>query len=272
MAEQIGRAQGPTVVVENRPGAAEVIGTEAVARAAPDGSTLLIAAVPFVIGPQLRKVNYHPLTSFEPICHLVSSPTLIVVNSASPYRTLTDLLNAARAKPGGLSLASVGLGSQFHLGFEKLKRTAKIEMTFVPYQGMAPALNALLGEHVTSMFVTYSNVAQHLKAGRLRALAVATLTRIEALPDVPTVAESGYMDHEVDAWYGALAPGKTPNETVAQLAAWFTAAMQIPEVKAKLVGQGLDPVGRCGAEFGAFLRRQYDEYGRVIRAANIKAQ
>jgi len=272
LAEQIGRVQGPTVVVENRPGASEVIGIEAVARAAPDGNTLLIAGIPFVISPQLRKANYHPLTSFEPICHLVSSPTLIVVNSASPYRTLADLLDASRAKPSGLSLASVGTGSQFHLGFEKLKRAAKIEMTFVPYPGMAPAVNALLGGHVTAMFGTYSNVAEHVRAGKLRALAVATRTRIEPLPDVPTVAEAGYRDYEVDAWYGAFAPEKTPKETVSQLAGWFTTATQVPEVRAKLAIQGLHPVGQCGAEFGAYLRKQYDEYGRIIRETNIKAE
>src|SRR5262245_33175781 len=180
LAEQIGSAHGLTVVVENRPGAAEVIGTEAVARAAPDGNTLLVAGAPFVTNPQLRKVNYHPLTSFEPICHLASSPTLVVVNSASSYRTLADLLDAALAKPGNLTVASLGPGSQFHVAFENLKRTAKIQMTFVPYPGMAPALNALLGEHVTSMLVTYSNVAEHLKAGKLRALAVTTRTRIGA--------------------------------------------------------------------------------------------
>jgi tripartite-type tricarboxylate transporter receptor subunit TctC len=270
--EQIGRTQGLAVVVENRPGANEAVGTEAVARAAPDGSTLLMAAIPFVIAPQLRKVNYHPLTSFEPICHLVSSPTLIVVNSASPYRTLTDLIDAARAKPGGLTLASVGPGSQFHLGFEKLKRAAKIEMTFVPYAGMAPAVNALLGEHVNAMFSTYVNVAEHIKAGKMRALAVTTPKRTEMLPDVPTIAEFGYKDHEVDAWYASFAPEKTPKETIIQLVGWFTAATQIPEVRAKLAIQGLYPVGTCGAEFGDYLRKQYEEYGRVIREANIKAQ
>jgi len=272
LGEQIGRAQGPTVVVENRPGASEVIGIEAVARATPDGTTLLMAAIPFVINPQLRKANYHPLTSFEPICHLVSAPTLIVVNSASPYRTLADLLDAARVKPGALTLASVGPGSQFQFGFEKLKRSAKIEMNFVPYPGMAPAVNALLGGHVTSMFSSYSSVAEHLKAGKLRALAVTTRTRIEPLPDVPTVAEAGYKDHEVDAWYATFAPAKTPKETITQIAGWFTAALHAPEVKSKLVAQGLYPVGTCGAEFGAYLRKQYDEYGRIIREANIKGE
>jgi tripartite-type tricarboxylate transporter receptor subunit TctC len=272
LAEEIGRTQGPTIVVENRPGAGEVIGTEAVARSAPDGNTLLIAANPFVINPQLRKVSYDPLLSFEPVCELANAPTFIVVNSTSPYRTLGDLIDAARLRPGELTLASNGPGSPFHIGLEMLKRAANVDITFVPYPGNAPAVNALLGEHVTSMFGTYSNVAEHLKAGKLRALATAARTRAEALPEVPTVIESGYKDYEVDAWFGAFAPAKTPKETVAQLAGWFTAAMRAPSVKAKLVVQGLYPVGMCGADFGAFLRKQYDDYGRAIREANIKAE
>jgi tripartite-type tricarboxylate transporter receptor subunit TctC len=272
LGEQISRTQGLTVLVENRPGASGVIGTEAVARAAPDGNTLLIAANPFVINPQMRKVNYHPLTSFEPICYLTSTPTVIVVNSASRYRTLVDLLDTARARPGQLTLASIGPGSPYHLSFEILKRAAKVDMTFVPYPGNAPAVNALLGDHVTSMFGTYPDVAEQLKAGNLRALAVASPSRIEALPDVPTVAESGYKDYEIEVWFGLVAPAKTPKSTVSQLAGWFTAAMEIPEVKAKLGIQGLYPVGICGADFGAFLHKQYDEYGVIIREANIKAE
>ena len=272
LAEQVGRAGGPTLVIENRPGAGGVIGTELVARAAPDGNTLLVVSTPFAIDPLLRKVNYDPLTSFEPICYLVNAPTIIVVNSASPYRTLADLMNAARARPGELTLASIGPGSTFHLGFEMLKRAAKVDMTFVPYPGNAPALNAVLGQQVTSMFGTYSNVAQYLKAGTLRALAVATSTRVEPLPDVPTLAQLGYTDVEADAWFGAFAPAKTPAATISQIEGWFTAAMRAPEAKAKLVGLGLYPVGSCGADFAGFLRKQYDINGRIIREANVKPE
>jgi tripartite-type tricarboxylate transporter receptor subunit TctC len=134
------------------------------------------------------------------------------------------------------------------------------------------AVTALLGEHVTSAFVAYFDAAEQVKAGKLRALAVASQTRIPALPDVPTVAEAGYQDVEVEGWGGLVAPAKTPKETISQLAGWFTAAMQVPEVKAKIATQEVYPVGICGAEFGAFLRKQYDDYGRVIREANIKAE
>ena len=143
-------------------------------------------------------------------------------------------------------------------------------MTFVSYPGGAPAINALLGEHVTSALASYSSLAEHLRSAKLRALAVATKTRIEPLPYVPTVAESGYNDYQLDFWLGLVAPARTTNETTSQLAGWFTAAVQAPQVKAKLAAQGLYPAFTCGANFTAFLRMQYDDFGRVIQETNIK--
>jgi tripartite-type tricarboxylate transporter receptor subunit TctC len=272
LADQISRTQGPTTLIENRPGAGTVVGTEAASRASPDGNTLMVSANPFLINPLLRKLNYDPLTSFEPICSLARTPTVIVVNAASPYRTLADLLNAARARPGDLTVAGLGPGSATQIAFEMLKREAKIDMTFVSYPGASPAVNALLGGHVTSMFGNYTDAAEQLKAGKLHALATAARTRIETLPEVPTVAESGYSDYAVDIWFGVFAPAKTPKETLSRLAGWFTAALQVPEIKAKLGLQGLFPVGICGTDFGSFLRKQFDDYGRVIREANIKPE
>jgi tripartite-type tricarboxylate transporter receptor subunit TctC len=272
LADQIGRAQGQTMVVENRPGASNTIGTEAASRAAPDGNTLLITTPEFVINAHLKKLNYDPLTSFEPICYLVRSPQLLVVNSASPYRTLGELFSAARAKPGELSLASAGPASSPHIAFEKLKRAANVNMNYIPYQGSTPAVNALLGGHLTSVLASYPNVAELVRTGKLRALATASATRIEQMPDVPTIAESGFKDFEADIWFGAVAPAKTPKEALGQLAGWFTAALSVPDVKSKLAAQGLFAVGTCGAEFGAFTRKQYEDYGSAIREANIKAQ
>jgi tripartite-type tricarboxylate transporter receptor subunit TctC len=272
LAEQIGRTQGLTIIIESRPGAGGRIATEAVSRLAPDGTTLLMTYPAFVIDPHVRKVNYEPLTGFEPICDLVEAPNVIVVNGGSPYRTLAELMNAARSKPGDLTMASIGPASNQHIAIETAMRAAKISLTYVPYPGSAPAVNALLGEHVTSLYAAYANVAEQISAGKLRALAAATQKRIEALPNVPTVAESGYKDFELENWFGVVAPAKTPKETVSQFAGWFTAAMQVPEVKAKLAIQGLYPVAICGADFGSLLRKQYDEYGRVIREANIKGE
>ena len=214
LVEQVNRT-GPRMVIENRPGAGTVIGTEAASRAAPDGNTLLITNPGFVISSQLRKLSYNPLTSFEPICHLVQYPSAIVVNAASPYRTLTDLVNAARKRPGELTMANF-VGTSTHLGFEVLKRKANVDMTFVPYPGAGSAVNALLGEHVTSAFVVAATVSEHLKAGTLRALAATS--HIESFPDVPTIVASGYADYEMDGWIGLLAPGKTPKETLSQIA------------------------------------------------------
>jgi len=269
LADHIVRAHGPAMVVENRPGGSTVIGTEAVARAAPDGNTLLIAGTGFVINPHLRKVNYNPLTSFEPICHLVNLPTVIAVKSSSPYATLADLLDTARTKPGQLTLASIGPASTAHIAFEMLKRAAIADMTFVPFPGTAPALNALLGDHVTAFFGNYAEVAAHLKVGTLRALASASPTRIEPLPELPTLTDLGYRIALGEVWYGLLAPAKTPKETLSRLAGWFTAALQAGDVKAKLVSNGTYPAVTCGADYGAYLRNQSDEYGRAIRDANI---
>ncbi|HEX4828886.1 MAG TPA: tripartite tricarboxylate transporter substrate binding protein [Xanthobacteraceae bacterium] len=271
LGEQISRTEGVTLLTENRPGASAVIGTEAVSRAAPDGSTLLITSTAFLIAPHLRKLNYDPLTSFEPICQLVSTPIIVVVNSESPYRTFADWLNAARAKPGSLTLASIPAGLS-RIAFEMLKRAANVDIAFIPYAGDAPAVNALLGGHVTAVFLPYSGVAAQLKAGTLRALATSSRTRIEPLPEVPTVAESGYQGYEVDLWWGIFAPAKTPKGTVSQLAEWFTAALQAPDMKPKLAAAGFYPAGVCGTEFAAYLARQSEEYGRVIREANIKAE
>jgi tripartite-type tricarboxylate transporter receptor subunit TctC len=272
LAEQIGRTQGLTMVVENRPGAGTAIGTNAVSRAAPDGNTLLILGDNFVLTPQLRKLSYDPLTSFEPICELVSVPLVIAVNSASSYRNFSDLISAARAKPGELTMASNGPATSYHIAFETLKRAAKVDMTFVPYPGTTPAITALLGNHVMSYIGSYAAVMEQLKAGTLRALATPSRMRIEPLPDVATVAESGYQGYEAISWIGVLAPAKTPKETITQLASWFTAAIQVPEVRAKLVVQGLYPAVTCGADFAALLRKEYDKFGRAIRESNIRAE
>lgn len=272
LADQVARMQGPTFVIDNRPGASGGIGTEAVARAAPDGRTLLVTSNAFLIDPHLRKVNYDPTTSFEPICYLAYTPMLILTNAESPYRTLADLMEDARARPGQLTLAGTGPATSVQIAFEKLKRVANAEMIFIPYPGAAPAANALLGAHVTSALVPHVVVGEHLKAGKLRALAVASRQRIEPLPDLPTVAEAGYQGVEAELWNGLVAPAKTPGEALSPLVDWFTAALRLPEIKAKLIAQGQFPVGICGNEFAALIRAQYDENGRLIREANMKAE
>ena len=272
MGDQIARMQGVTVVIENRPGASGMIGTEAVSRAAPDGNTLLVTANTYLIDAQTRKASYHPVESFEPVCYLVDSPALFVVNAASPYKSLADLLSDARAKPGALSMASVGPGTTFQMGFATMTRAAGVTMTYVPYAGSAPALNAVLGEHVTSAFAGYAVVAEQVKAGKLRALGTATLKRIEPMSELPTFDEQGFKGLAVDNWFGVIAPAKTPSDKLAELSAWFSAAMAVPEVKVKFAQQGLYPGTLCGPAFGALLRKSYDEYGQALREAGIKTE
>jgi tripartite-type tricarboxylate transporter receptor subunit TctC len=269
LANEINRTHSETIIIENRPGASSDVGTEIVARATPDGKTLLVNGNPLVINPNLHRRNYDPLKSFEPICYLTTTPTLIVVNGGSPYRTLADLFDAARTKSGNLTLAGIGPASATHIAFESLKRLAKIDMTFVPFAGTAPAVNALLGSHVTAFFGNYSDVAAQLRSGGFRALAVASRERIAALPAVPTVIESGYAGYEVDIWLGAFAPANTSKETLSRLTDGFTAALRTGDIRTKLVEQGLYPSDLCGADFAAFVRAQYGEYGRAIRQMNF---
>jgi tripartite-type tricarboxylate transporter receptor subunit TctC len=269
MAEQIGRAQGPTVVVENRPGAGTVIGTEAVERAEPDGHTVLLVANSFVVNPALKRASYDPTRSFDPVCYLAATPMVLVVLGSSPYRTLDDLIAAARAKPGELAFASGGPGSSLHVAIEVLKRAANINVTYVPYGGTAPAVNALMGNHVAAVWADYPTVVSQLDSGTLRGLVTTSRARVEALPNVPTLGETGISNYEADIFYGIVAPAKTPPEALTQLSGWFSSAVKAPDMKPKLAQQGLFPVGTCGAEFGAYLRRQGEEYSRIIREANI---
>ena len=272
VAEKWSQAHGVATVIENRPGAATVLGVEATSRAAPDGNTVGIVANSFIIHPNFKKLSYDPLTSFEPVCLLANSPQVIVVNSASPYKTLKEWLDAARAKPGELSHASVGPASPQHIAFEQLKLMAKVNITFVPFNGNTPALNALLGGHVGSVMSNYSEAAELVSSGKLRALAVASDKRVEGWPNVPTAAEQGFKDYSVEAWYGLVVPAKTPKDRIAELSKWCAEAMAAPELKPKWALQGLTPVGSSSQEFAAHLRKQSDEYARVIGEANIKGE
>jgi tripartite-type tricarboxylate transporter receptor subunit TctC len=272
LGEQINKAHGHTMLVENRPGAGASIAYEAVARAAPDGNTVVIAANSVVINPILKKTNYDPLSSFEAICYLVRSPLVFVVNSVSPHRTLGDLIAAAKAKPGEVNLASVGPATTQHIGIEQFQRVAAINVTYIPYAGGAAAINALLGQHVTAVLANYSEVFEQLNVGKLRALATASRTRIAPLPNVPTVAESGYADYDTEVWFGVLAPAKTPKQATTELAGWFAAAVKDPTVEPRLVALGLYPTGLCGTDFTTHIKKQSEDYGNIIRDAKIKME
>jgi tripartite-type tricarboxylate transporter receptor subunit TctC len=173
---------------------------------------------------------------------------------------------------GELTMAAVGPATSFHVAIEVFKRAAHADISYIPYPGGAPAVTALLGGHVTSVFANYIEVSEHLRSGKLRALATGSPTRLEMLPDLPTIAESGYKDFRLENWLSVVAPAKTPQKTIAQLIGFYRAALQAPQVKAKLATQALLPVATCGKDFGDFIRAQYDEYGRAIPDLNIKAE
>ena len=271
LAELIGQAQGTTFVIENRPGAGTMIGTEAVARASPDGNTLLMVPNSFLVAPQLHKAHYDAIASFEPICSLVTTPTVLAVNKSSPYRTFGDLVAAVHAEPGKLTVGS-GSGAALQLNFEMLQQATHIRTTFVGYSGTVPAVIAALGGHVDAVFSDFPTAWPQIKSGALRALATGARTRLPSLPDVPTIDESGYKGYEAEIWYGLFAPARTPPEVTARFAQWFAAAVQDAGIKAKLAAQGLRPVGTCGSEFREQVRMQYETFGRVIREAGIKAE
>ena len=272
LADHMGRAQNIKVVVENRPGASNTIGTEVASRAEPDGNTLLISTPEFVINAHLRKLNYDPLTSFRPVCYLARSPQVFVVNTLSPYRTLKDLLDAARAKPGEVTFASAGPASSTRFAIETLKRLANVKINYIPYQGSQHAVNAVLTGQVTSALASYPNVVGLLKDNQLRALAVTSPVRVSEIPDVPTVAESGFDDYESDIWFGVVVPAGTPEQVVAELAGWFTDAVSAPELKPKFAALGLFATGICGSKFSSFISGEYEKYGRAIRETIFMAR
>jgi tripartite-type tricarboxylate transporter receptor subunit TctC len=271
LGEEIGRAQDATVVVENRPGAGSIIASELVARAVPDGNTLLIISTSFVTNPHLHKVTYDPL-AFAPICQPASAPSVLAVAANSPYKSLSDLLDAARKNPGKVTVAGPGPGTTFHIGIETFKRAANINVTFVPYPATPPALNALLGGHVDVAFSDVASMSGQLKARTIRPLATAFASRIPSLPDVPTLGESGFKGFNIETWFGVMAPPKTPDKTAAELVSWFTEALRSDAVKQKFAGMGFGAGGRCGADLGSFLRQSYQSIGQAVRDANMKVE
>jgi tripartite-type tricarboxylate transporter receptor subunit TctC len=272
LADEIGKKHGASIIVENRPGGAGIVAVQAVAHAIPDGNTILVHSPALVITPQVHKAAYDPFELFAPLCDLVTSPVILAVNAASPYHSLAELIDAARVKPGQLTIASVGPATPIHIGVEMLKRAAHVDMIYVPFKGDSPAVTALLGDQVTAMLGNFASLSAQISAGQVRALAVGSAMRLRALAEVPTIAESGYSNYQVDVWFGATAPAGTPTEKREKLDSWFTEALQVSEVKMKLEKQELYSVAMCGADYATFLHNQYDALGRVIDEAHITEQ
>jgi tripartite-type tricarboxylate transporter receptor subunit TctC len=270
MAEEIGAQKGPSFVVENRPGGGMVIGTEVVARADPDGNTVLLVGNAFVVNAAMKRGNYDVARSFEPVCYLAATPIVFVVQGTAPYRTLAELVAAAKDKSGSVTFASGGPATSLHIAIEVLKRATGIDVNYVPYGGTLPAINALLGGHVQAVAADYPTVVAQLKAGTVRGLATTSEQRVAALPDVPTLDETGLAKYDSEIFYGVVAPAKTPGPALKQLTDAFLAALKAPAMRPKLAQQGLFPVGSCGAPFGEFLRGQVADYERIIKDAHIQ--
>ena len=269
LAEQIGVQHGPNMIVENRPGGGMVIGTEAAARAEPDGNTVLLVGNAFVVNAAMKRGNYDVSKSFEPICYLAATPMLFVVQGSAPYRSIGDLVAAAKEKPGQITFASGGPATSLHIAIEVLRRATGIDINYVPYGGSAPAISALMGGHVQAVAADYPTIIAQLKAGTLRALMTTSSKRVDALPDVPTMTETGIAKYEAEIFYGVVAPARTPAKTLKELEGLFLAAMKAPEMQPKFAQQGLFAINSCGAPFGDFLRESVADYERIIKDANI---
>ena len=272
IADQMSQGLGQPVIVDNRPGGSTVIGNEIVARSAPDGHTLLVTFPSFLISSMLRKVPYDPLKDFKAVSQVISVPMGIAVSIALPVKSFDELLALAKAKPGSIAYGTPGTGTTQHIAVEMLKQRAGVDFTHAPFQGEAPALNAVAGGHVPMALVNASAIAPFAKAGKVRALVVTTRDRADVLPDVPTYREVGFADLEVTNWAGIVVPAQTPAPVIARLNAEIVKALRNPEVQDKLKTLGMQPAPGTPEQFGAFLQSEAARYAKVVREAGIKAE
>ena len=259
------------MVVENRAGAAGVIGSEVVARAAPDGATFLVNASIHLIIPHLNpSMPFDAVADFTPVTNIATVPLVAVVNPALPVRTIPELIAYLKANPGRVSYASSGNGSALHLAGEMFKLMTGTEMVHVPYRGAGPAVQDLIAGTIQLMFDSIPSSAAAVRSGLLRPLAVTTTQRTAAYPDLPTVAEAGLPGFEIATWYAIWGPPRLPPAIALRLQGAVAAAVQAPEVRERLAALGADPVADSPAEFAAFCRREYDRWGRLVRDAKVR--
>jgi tripartite-type tricarboxylate transporter receptor subunit TctC len=272
LGKDLSDALGQPVVIENKPGAGGNIGSEYVAKAAPDGYTILGGTISsHSINPSVYpKMPYDAVKSFEPVIMIGRSPLVLVVGAGTPYKTFNDLVSAAKAKPGGLTYATAGNGTSPHLAAELLKGLTKIDISHVPYKGSGPALNDVLAGHVPMMFDTTLVVGQQVKAGKLRALMVAAPKRLEGLPDVPTAAEVGVKGFEVSSWQAIFAPAGTPKPIVQRLNSEIARILKSPEVKARLDTLAVEPDGGPPDSLANFQKAEIARWAKVVKEAGIK--
>lgn len=271
---RLGEYLGQQIVIENRGGATGNIGAEFVARAAPDGYTILMGqASNMTINVSLMsRMPFDPIKDFAPVTLVATTPNLLVVHPSFPARTIKDLVALAKAKPGAVNYASSGSGSAGHLAGELFKRVAKIDMVHIPYKGAAPALTDVVAGQAHLYFTSPISATPLVKGGRLRMVAVTSLERSPSLPDIPTVAESGYPDFEVTSWWGILTPAAVSKEIITRLHADILKVLAMPETKTKFADQGADVASNTPAEFSTYIKSEIAKWGKLIKELGVKSE
>ena len=272
LAEKLAANLGQPVVTENRGGAGGNVGAEAAARSAPDGYTIVLVAPSLAISPTLySRLNYDPVRDFAPISLVATVPNIMITQPSVPAQTLPEFIAYARSRPGALNFGSGGAGTSNHLAGERFNLVAGTKLVHIPYKGVNLAMQDVLSGNVHLVFIGIPAAAPHIKAGKLRALAVVAPQRSSALPEVPTVAEAGLRDFDVTTWYGVLAPAGTPRPIIARLNSELVKVVHSPEVKERLAATGTDPLTSTPEEFAAYIQREIAKWGDVIRKAGVKA-
>ena len=274
VAERLHESLGQPVVVENRPGAAGNIGAAAVANSKPDGYTLLMSGSPtHSVGPHLfKRLAYDPMRDVPPVAMIAASPNLLVVNSSLPVKSLKDLVQLAREKPGQLTYSSAGIGTSGHLAAELLKKAAGVDARHVPFKSGSEAVTSVIAGQIDFMFFTVPALLPQVEAGKLRALAITSLTRSQLVPDLPTVAESGYPGFEALGWYGVFAPRHTPTQITERLSGAIAKVLNSPELQQKLPKLGVESKYLAAAQLTEFIKTDSANWGALIKAAGIAAK
>jgi len=265
MAQRFTESWSQTVIVSNRAGGASTIATAAVAKSPPDGHTLLVTTLAFSVNPALQKLPYDPIKDFAPITELASLPMVLVVHPSLPVANLKEFVAYTKAGPVGLDFASSGAGTSTHLAAEMFKSMAGSKLVHVPFKGNAEVMNALLGGHVKIYFSLVPTVLQHIKNGTLRALAVTTDKRLAYLPDLPTIAESGFPGYEINSWQGVFAPAGTPQDVILKINGEIVRMLKTPEVRERMSHEGADPVGSTPEEFSRRVESELVKWSKLIK-------
>jgi tripartite-type tricarboxylate transporter receptor subunit TctC len=269
IAQRFTESWSRTVIVSNRAGGASTIGTAAVAKSPPDGHTLLITTMAFSVNPALQKLPYDPVRDFAPVTELASLPMILVVHPSLPIKSLNEFVAYTKASRDGVDFASAGAGSSTHMAAELFRSMAGGNLVHVPFKGNADVMNAMLGGHIKVYFSLVPTVLQHVQRGTLRALAVTTEKRLPYLPDLPTIAESGYPGYEVNSWQGVFAPGGTPKDVVAKINGEIARMLKSPVVRERMAREGADPVGSTPEEFSARVASELAKWAKVAKETGL---